>query len=159
MAVFHDQDWQSNSHEKKKQYQKQEQMTNVSKVNPYQKSKQVPKPYQKGKQWHQEELPFEDKQYPWRQTPLTDTEIEELFWGKLVQLGWRLQTYDEKNIQKKNIVLPCCECNKVLDSYSWVGITKAEAVKMSDSEQCNQMLNNHSGFPCKAIPEEGVSDV
>jgi hypothetical protein len=58
---------------------------------PHQKQQQFPKPYQKDKQWVQPELPFNDK--PWREHPLTDTEIEKLFWRELVQLGWRIHSY------------------------------------------------------------------
>jgi hypothetical protein len=141
MAVFHDQDWERS------------QSMNVQKAKPYQKPKQLPNPHQKGKQWVQDELHFEDKQYPWRETPLTDTEIEKLFWGKLVQLGWRLHIYEEKNIQKKNIVLPCYECNKLLDSYSWVSITRTNAVKMSDDKNVKGKVESHGGFICQAIPE------
>ncbi|CAB4179337.1 hypothetical protein UFOVP1033_89 [uncultured Caudovirales phage] len=161
MTMFNqEQGWHSEGYAKKKPYQKPYQKPeNVVKGYPETKQHQKIKteqtqfPTMKPKQWIQDELPFGDKEYPWRQTPLTDTEIEELFWGKLIQLGWKLQTYDEKNIQKKNIVLPCRECNKVLDSYSWVGITKIDAIKMSSSEQCNTLLNSHGGFVCKGIPE------
>ena len=144
MAVFHnDQDWQA-----KKQYQKQEQMSSYPEPKQHQKSKQFPKPHQKGKQWVQEELPFNDK--PWREPSLTNTEIEELFWGKLVQLGWKLQTYDEKT-QKVNIVLPCSQCNKVLESFPKMNITKTLAATMSDSEKCQKLLKGHGGFTCSSV--------
>jgi hypothetical protein len=133
------QDWQSISHSKAKPYQK-----------PYQKQEQFPKEYHKDKQWVQDELPFTDK--PWRSDKyLTDTEIEELFWGQLVQLGWRWQTYGE-NAKSKNIVLPCPYCNLVVDSHTI--ITETNAKKMQDKYYCEQILKRHKGLECKAILED-----
>jgi hypothetical protein len=132
------QDWQSISHSKAKPYQK-----------PYQKQEQLPKHYQKDKQWVQDELPFTDK--PWRESALTDTEIEELFWRKLVQLGWRWQSYGTK-LEKKNVVLPCPYCNLVIDSHTI--ITESNAKKMQDKYYCEQILRKHKGLECKAILED-----
>jgi hypothetical protein len=133
------QDWQSMSHDKPKPYQK-----------PYQKQEQFPKQHHKDKQWVQPELPFTDK--PWRSDKyLTDTEIEELFWGQLVQLGWRWQTYGE-NAKSKNIVLPCPYCNLVVDSHTI--ITETNAKKMQDKYYCEQILKRHKGLECKAILED-----
>jgi hypothetical protein len=116
---------------------------------PYQKEKQLPKPHQKGKKWVQDELPFGDK--PWRERSLTDTEVEELFWRKLVQLGWRWQTYGE-NPKSRNIVLPCPYCNLVIDSHTI--ITDSNAKRMQDKYYCDQVLRKHKGLECKALPEE-----
>jgi hypothetical protein len=116
---------------------------------PYQKEKQLPKPHQKGKKWVQDELPFGDK--PWRERSLTDTEVEELFWRKLVQLGWRWQTYGE-NPKSRNIVLPCPYCNLLIDSHTI--ITDTNAKKMQDKYYCDQVLKKHKGLECKALPEE-----
>ena len=116
---------------------------------PYQKEKQLPKPHQKGKKWVQDELPFGDK--PWRERSLTDTEVEELFWQKLVQLGWRWQTYGQ-NAKSRNIVLPCPYCNLVIDSHTI--ITDTNARKMQDKHYCELILKKHKGLECKALPEE-----
>ena len=116
---------------------------------PYQKEKQLPKPHQKGKKWVQDELPFGDK--PWRERSLTDTEVEELFWRKLVQLGWRWQTYGE-NPKSRNIVLPCPYCNLLIDSHTI--ITDSNAKRMQDKYYCDQVLRKHKGLECKALPEE-----
>lgn len=133
------QDWQSVSH---------------SKAKPYQKQEQFPKPHQKDKQWVQDELPFNDK--PWRESSLTDTEVEELFWRKLVQLGWRWQTYGE-NPKSRNIVLPCPYCNLLIDSHTI--ITDSSAKRMQDKNYCDQVLRRHVGLDCKAILEdEDVSE-
>ena len=135
-----------------KPYQEHEQM-NVSKAKPYQKpyqkEKQLPKPHQKGKKWVQDELPFNDK--PWRETSLTDTEVEELFWRQLVQLGWRWQTYGE-NPNSRNIVLPCPYCNLLIDSHTI--ITESNAKRMQDKYYCEQVLKKHKGLECKAILED-----
>jgi hypothetical protein len=130
-------DWQSMSH--------------VKKENPYLKQEQFPKQHQKDKQWVQEELPFEDK--PWRQKPLTNTEVEELFWGKLVALGWKIHTYDSGGQEKKTIVLPCPQCNRKIDLYTWDWVSKDEANKISTAEYVNQRIKDHEP-DCKAIPEE-----
>jgi hypothetical protein len=138
--TFHDKDWQSDQsmhHQKAKPHQKQEQFNK-----PYQK------PHQKDK-WVQDELPFNDK--PWRETPLTDTEIEELFWRKLVQLGWRWQTYGDQ-LDRKNIVLPCPYCNLVIDIHTI--ITESNTEKMQDKNYCEQILRKHKGLECKAILED-----
>lgn len=117
---------------------------------PYQKQGQFPKPYQKDKKWVQDELPFNDDK-PWRERSLTDTEIEELFWRKLVQLGWRLQSYGDV-VNRNNIVLPCVYCNLVVDSHTIV--TDSNAKKMQDKSYCEQILRKHKGLECKAILEE-----
>jgi hypothetical protein len=133
---------------------------NVQKAKPYHKQEQISKQYQKVKQvptklpkpkyiYHQEELPFNDK--PWRERSLTDTEVEELFWRKLVQLGWRWQTYGE-NPKSRNIVLPCPYCNLVIDSHTIM--TDTNAKKMQDRYYCEQVLKRHKGLECKAIPED-----
>jgi len=128
------QDWQSMSH---------------SKAKPYQKQEQFPKQHQKD-EWTQPELPFTDK--PWRSDKyLTDTEIEELFWRKLVQLGWRWQTYGE-NLKSKNIVLPCPYCNLLMDSHTI--ITETNSKRMQDKYYCEQVLKRHKGLECKAILED-----
>jgi hypothetical protein len=132
-----------------KPYQKQEQMVG-SQAKPYQKQQQFPKPHQKDKQWVQDELPFNDNK-PWRERPLTDTEIEELFWRHLVQLGWRLQSYGEV-ANRNNIVLPCPYCNLVIDSHTI--LTESNAKKMQDKVYCEQILRKHKGLECKAILED-----
>lgn len=148
MAVFHDQDWersQSMNVQKAKPYQKPKQKH-------YQKPKQVPtklpNPHQKGTQWVQDKLPFNDK--PWRERSLTDTDIEELFWGKLVQLGWRIETYGEETNTRKNIVLPCPYCNNKLETIVWEFINSTNAKKMSDSEDIKRRIESHGGFICEA---------
>jgi hypothetical protein len=120
------------------------------KAKPYQKQEQVSKPYQKDKQWVQDELPFTDK--PWREHPLTDTEIEELFWRKLVQLGWRIYTYPSGGLDRKSIVLPCPDCNNKIDMHTWERITKTDASKISTAEYVNKRIKDHEP-DCKAIPE------
>ena len=149
MAVFHDQDWersQSMNVQKAKPYHKQEQISKQ-----YQKVKQVPtklpKPHQKGKKWVQDELPFNDK--PWRERSLTDTEIEEIFWGKLVQLGWRIETYGDVTT-RRNIVLPCPYCNNKLETIVWEFLNSSNIKKMSDSEDIKKRIENHGGFVCQA---------
>jgi hypothetical protein len=150
-------DWQSDhsmdNHKQAKPYQEHEQMMNVSKAKPYQKphqkQQQFPKPYQKGKKWVQDELPFNDK--PWRERSLTDTEVEELFWRKLVQLGWRLQSYGDV-ATRYNIVLPCPYCNLVMDSHTI--ITESSAKRMQDKVYCDQVLKRHKGLECKAVSED-----
>ena len=150
-------DWQSDhsmdNHKQAKPYQEHEQMMNVSKAKPYQKphqkQPQFPKPHQKGKKWVQDELPFNDK--PWRERSLTDTEVEELFWRKLVQLGWRLQSYGDV-ATRNNIVLPCPYCNLLMDSHTIV--TESSAKRMQDKVYCDQVLKRHKGLECKAVPED-----
>jgi hypothetical protein len=123
---------------------------------PYQKQQQFPKPYQKDKQWVQPELPFNDK--PWREQPLTDTEVEELFWGKLVQLGWRIHSYLSGGETMKTIVLPCPNCNRKIDLYTWNWVSKTESRKISTAEYVNDRVKYHEA-DCQATSEEGDTDV
>ena len=132
-------------------HQKQEQMMNGGKAKPYQKHEQFAKPYQKDKQWVQDELTFNDK--PWRDVPLTDTEIEELFWQKLVQLGWRIELYGDVTT-RKNLVLPCPYCNHKLETIVWEFINPTNIKKMSDGEDVKRRIENHGGSICKAIPDD-----
>ena len=119
---------------------------------PHQKQGQFSKPYQKQHQqgWQQPELPFDDK--PWREHPLTDTEIEELFWRKLVQLGWRIHTYPSGGEDKKTIVSPCPDCNNKIDMYTWDWVSKADASKMSSAEYVSKRIKDHEA-DCKASLE------
>jgi hypothetical protein len=135
------QDWQSVSH---------------SKAKPYQKQEQFPKTHQKDKQWVQDELPFTDK--PWRQKPLTDTEVEELFWRKLVQLGWRINTYISGTEEKKNIVLPCPQCNLRLDQHIWDWLHKTDADMIATPEYVNKKIKDHILVDCKTILEDEAED-
>ena len=136
-------DWQSDhsmDNQKAKPYQKHEQFNK-----PYEKHEQVKKlpqkPHQKDK-WVQEELPFNDK--PWRETPLTDTEIEKLFWTKLVALGWRIETYGGEKTTRKNLVLPCPYCNNKLETVVWEFINSTNAKKMSDPKDVKKRIESHS---------------
>ena len=137
-------DWQSDrlmDYQKPKSHQKQEQFKKLPQnVNPHQKPKD---------KWVQEELSFNDK--PWRETPLTDTEIENLFWRRLVVLGWRFQSYG-KELDRKNIVLPCPYCNLVMDSHTI--LTESSAKKMQDKVYCEQVLKRHKGFECKTTEDD-----
>jgi len=142
-------DWQSDQSKKAKPYQKHEQFPQTYPVVGDAYNKMVA--YGSKKTWTQEELPFEDK--PWRQKPLTDTEMEELFWGKLVALGWKIHTYDSGGEEKRTIVLPCPVCNRKIDLYTWDWVSKDEANKISTAEYVNQRIKDHEK-DCKAVPEE-----
>lgn len=123
---------------------------------PHQKQQQFPKSYQKDTYtWEQEELPFNDK--PWRERSLTGTEIEELFWRKLVQLGWRIHTYPSGGQDRKNIVLPCPDCNKKIDLYTWDWVSKADASKMSSAGYVNERIKDHQS-DCNGSTKEGDND-
>jgi hypothetical protein len=131
-------DWQSDrsmDYHKAKPHQKQEQFKKL----PY----KVNNPHQKPKdKWVQEELHFNDK--PWRETPLTDTEIETLFWTKLVVLGWRIETYGGEKTTRKNLVLPCPYCNNKLETVVWEFINSTNAKKMSDAKDVKKRIESHS---------------
>jgi hypothetical protein len=97
--------------------------------------------------WKQEELPLD-----WS-APLAEIEVDELFWDKLVQLGWKIQEYGNHLTLSKNIVLACPVCNNILDSYPKTSITKRDGNKMADSRYCERIIASHNGFVCEAIPE------
>lgn len=98
------------------------------------------------KSWKQEELPFD-----WS-APLDEAGVEELFWGKLVQLNWKIQEYGENPPLSINIVLACPTCNSILDSYPKTSITTRYGNKMADSRYCEQIIASHSNN-CQATPE------
>lgn len=139
-------DWQSDQSmdylKKSKPHQKPEQFNKPYQKHEQVKLKQYPKPHQK-RDWTQEELPFDDNK-PWREKPLTDTEIERIFWKKLVVLGWRIETYGDKTTTRKNLVLPCPYCNSKLETVVWEFINLTNIRKMSDEKDIEKRIQTHS---------------
>ena len=94
--------------------------------------------------YKQEELPSYTDHTNDKKQPLTDTEIEELFWAKLVHLGWK----KKQNKSNLSYVFVWSECDSILDQH--LTLIKEKAKEISTKEYADQLLSKHT---CKAIPE------
>jgi hypothetical protein len=112
---------------KKKQYQKQQQ-----------------KQYQKH-EYHQETLPFnEHGSNEQAEKPLSESYVDQLFWNKLVQLGWRFN--DQQRIDRlksTQLMFVCPDCDKGLHSQQSHTITPARAKAMLDTHWLKRIVQKH----------------
>lgn len=77
------------------------------------------------------------------ETPLTSEQVEEIFWRKLVNKGWKLDL-ETKHI---GIVLLCPNCEEVVDRYKFIRATSiANLIKDS---YIAAVIAIHNGKPCK----------
>jgi len=96
-----------------------------------------------------------------QEKPLIAEEIDALFWGKLVQLGWRtdnnplLEGTDSK-ARTTRFVYVCPDCDLPLHAQNVLTVTLSVAKKMCDVSLLRDKLFNHKKIvkDCKAIPEE-----
>lgn len=58
----------------------------------------------------------------------------------------------------KTIVLPCPNCNRKIDLYTWNWVSKTESRKISTAEYVNDRVKYHEA-DCQATSEEGDTDV
>jgi uncharacterized C2H2 Zn-finger protein len=72
--------------------------------------------------------------------------VEQIFWEKLVQLGWKWRSEDDH----KNLILQCPECDEMLKN---VAVSSIELVKSVDKLviEAPQLIESHSKAICKAI--------
>ena len=130
-------------------------------------AKQYQKPYQKH-EWHKnpheehhEQTLRNDYSEKVQEKPLVAEEIDEFFWGKLVQLGWRtdnnplLEGADSK-ARTTRFVYVCSECDLPLHAQNVLTVTPSVAKKMCDVALLRDKLYHHKHVAkdCKAIPEE-----
>jgi hypothetical protein len=96
----------------------------------------------KAKQYAQEQHHNTNMEW-WKDTPLTPKQIEEFFWKKLVHKGWKLEV--QKQIT--GIVLPCPDCEEVVDRY--IVIKAPQIVKIVEDKYIAAVIAIHNGKPCK----------
>lgn len=128
--------------ESEKQYQKQ-----------YQKQHQQ---YQKQFKDHQKKNPHHQSPHDygsqelakWRTEPegkpLSDSEVEDLFWSKLVQLGWRFHNNERiDRLKSVQLMFVCQDCGKGLHSQQSHTITPERLKAMIDVRWLNQVVQKH----------------
>ena len=65
----------------------------------------------------------------------TREELDQIFWDKLVNLGWR--------IGEDKFVLVCTECDDVLSEMNFTNVTQMAVVNMSSSSVVKKYLDRH----------------
>jgi hypothetical protein len=123
--------------------------------------KQIDKSHQKQYQQHHEPSMGNEIRKKIVEIPLIAEEIDTLFWGKLVQLGWRtdntplLEGVDSKS-RTTRFVYVCPECDIPLHAQNVLTVTPSVAKKMCDVSLLQEKLVRHQTIAkdCKAIPEE-----
>jgi len=97
----------------------------------------------KAKQYANSHDPHMGSHREWEETPLTPEQIEEIFWGRLVHKGWKLDL--EKKIT--GIVLPCPNCEEIVDRYRVIKAT--QIAKIVGDKYIATVIAIHNGKPCK----------
>jgi hypothetical protein len=124
-------------------------------------AKQYQKPYheQHHKEHHKQTL---GKEYSNKvqEIPLIAEEIDAFFWGKLVQLGWRIDSTPLETLNSTakitRFIYVCPDCDMPLHFEGSLQITPTKAKKMCDVSLLQEKLVRHQTIAkdCKAIPEE-----
>lgn len=118
--------------EKTKQYQKKKQYHETL-YNKHEKQK-----------YHQPELPFEgEKWHEPEEKPLSESEVETLFWNKLVQLGWRLNKVENDKLKAIQLMFICRDCGKGLHSQQSHTVTPSRARAMFDVQWLSRVIQKH----------------
>ena len=131
-----------------KQYQKQ-----------YEKQVREKQPQkQQHEQHHEQTLGNEySKKIP--EKPLIAEEIDALFWGKLVQLGWRtdsnplLESVDS-TAKVTRFVYVCKDCDLPLHAENAIKITPSKAKNMCNLELLKEKLFQHKKMARECRPVE-----
>ena len=130
-----------------------------------QKDKSYQKPYQKQQheQHHEQTLGNEySKKIP--EKPLIAEEIDALFWGKLVRLGWRIDDtplLKDTNSKTKvtRLIYVCPDCDIPLHAENALTVTPTKAKMMCDALLLNEKLFRHQKIAkdCRPIDDEAES--
>jgi len=111
-----------------KQYEKQ-----------YKKQYKKPKQYQKHEQFSHESLMSHEP----KEKPLSESEVETLFWNKLVQLGWRLNKVENDKLKAIQLMFICRDCGKGLHSQQSHTVTPSRARAMFDVQWLSRVIQKH----------------
>lgn len=120
--------------EKSEQYQKH-----------YQKQHQKPKrPHEQ----HHEQTLGNDYSKKVEESPLIAEEIDDLFWGKLVKLGWRFNSKPLLNdktstAEIKQFIFVCSDCDKPLHIQNVNTLLPSQVKNMCDISLLSQKLFQH----------------
>ena len=97
----------------------------------------------KAKQYATPHDPHMGSHHEREETPLTPKQIEEIFWKRLVNKGWKLE------LQKRvtGIVLPCPNCEEVVDRY--IIIKATQIAKIVEDRYIATVIAIHNGKLCK----------
>ena len=104
------------------------------------KQHQKPKPYQKHEQFHHEQAL--GRKEP-EEKPLSEFQVDQLFWNKLVQLGWRLNTVENNKLKSIQLMFTCQDCGKGLHTQQSHTITLTRARAMYDQRWLDSVIKKH----------------
>lgn len=98
-----------------------------------------PKQYEKDEQFHHEP----SMSHTPEEKPLTEWEVESLFWNRLVQLGWRLNNVDNNPLKSVQLMFTCLDCGKGLHTQQSHTVTPSRARAMFDTHWLNRVVQKH----------------
>jgi len=101
------------------------------------------KTYIKKAKQHAQEQHHNSNIEGWEETPLTPKQIEEVFWKKLVNKGWKL----ELQRQITGVVLLCPDCEEVVDRY--IVIKASQITKIVEDKYIAAVIAIHNGKRCE----------
>ncbi len=108
-------------------------------------NKPVHEGYTKSRQDHyKKEMKSKSGEVSFRK--ITDQEINDLFWNVLLHLGWKLHTDAS---EKRKIVLPCPDCDMVLDSRPYLGLSTLDTKQMESKDAVSKTLKSHAYSQCR----------
>jgi hypothetical protein len=115
--------------------------------------KSIAKSYAKPKQFEVEDhhKPFLDSD-----TTLNASQVEKLFWSKLVHIGWRINHYNpplEKG-DSYQLMLVCPDCDKVIDTQQSHTITRSKINAMTDQVLVLRKTSRHKETNKGCVPKE-----
>jgi hypothetical protein len=87
-------------------------------------------------------------------TPLSKSELEYLFWNKLVVLGWKKAT----NGEVYSLMLICPNCDKAIVSRAAQALTYDNAYKLCDKAYVSSEFNDHNNR-CEPFEYDENGDV
>ena len=77
---------------------------------------------------------------------VTAQEINDLFWNVLLDLGWRLHL---DSSEKRRIVLPCPDCNMLVDNRPYLGLSTLDTKQMESKDAVSKALKSHAYSQCQ----------
>jgi hypothetical protein len=98
-----------------------------------------PKQYQK----HEQFLHEPSMSHVPEEKPLSESEVEALFWSKLVQLGWRLNKVENDKLKAIQLMFICKDCGKGLHSQQSHTVTPSRARAMFDVQWLSRVIHKH----------------
>jgi hypothetical protein len=88
---------------------------------------------------------------------MTDKQVEELFWDKLVNLGWRkTEIFSDSKGSFTQFVLVCQDCDKAMYSMMSHSMTHEQAQSITNKDFVLEEIAKHKASVkgCQVIPED-----